>query len=90
MTIDHWQGYPVPAMRTEAHFGDRVVRCFAERPRSINTLFAATLVAHGGREAMVFEGRRWTWRALDAEVAQVAAGLAARGVTRGDRVGGRS
>ena len=83
---DHWQGYPVPVMRMESHFGDRVVRCFAERPPSINAMFAATLAAHGAREALVFEGRRWTWRALDAEIAQVAAGLAARGVAQGDRV----
>ena len=32
------------------------------------------------------EGRRWTYRTLDAIVAQVAAGLAARGIGRGDRV----
>ena len=84
--MNHWQSYPVPAMRMESHFGDRVVRCFTERPQNINAMFAATLAAHGAREAMVFEGRRWSWRELDAEVAQIAAGLAARGVARGDRV----
>ena len=84
--VNHWQSYPVPAMRMESHFGDRVVCCFAERPRSIDAMFAATLAAHGVREAMVFEGRRWSWRELDREVAQVAAGLAARGITQGDRV----
>ena len=77
-----WHGYPVPAMRCEAVYGDRVVRCFAERPPNLNAMFAATLAAHGAREAMVFEGRRWTWRELDAEVVLVAAGFAAGGVLR--------
>ncbi len=83
---DHWRNYPVPAMRMESHFGDRMVRCFAERPGSINAMFAATLSAHGTRAALVFEGRRWTWQELDADIGQVAAGLAARGVAQGDRV----
>jgi len=30
---------PLPAMRHEAHFGDRVVRCFAARPASIDQMF---------------------------------------------------
>ena len=82
----HWQTYPVPPMRMEAHFGDRVVRCFAERPQSLDAMFRATAAAHGAREALVFEGRRWTYAALETEVAQVAAGLAARGIVQGDRV----
>ncbi len=84
--MNHWQSYPVPIMRMESHFGDRVARCFTERPHSINHMFAATLAAHGAREALVFEGRRWSWHELDAAVAQVAAGLAARGVAQGDRI----
>ena len=83
--MSHWRDYPIPQLRMEAHFGDRMVRCFAQRPRSVQAMFDATLAAYGDREALVFEGRRWTYRALDAEVAQVAAGLAAHGITRGDR-----
>ena len=60
--MNHWDGYPLPAMRAESHFGDRVVRCFAVRPGSVHAMFDATLAAHGAREAMVFEGRRWTYR----------------------------
>jgi len=84
--MNHWRDCRLPPMRTEAHFGDRVVRCFAGRPRSFHAMFEAALAAHGERDAMVFEGRRWSYRALDAEVAQVAAGLAVRGIARGDRV----
>ena len=84
--MEHWNGYPVVAMRMEAHFGDRLVRCFAERPRSMHAMLEDAVRQHGGADALVFEGRRWTWSALDAEVARVAAGLAAQGVSRGARV----
>ena len=84
--MNHWDGYALPAMRAESHFGDRVVRCFAERPGSVHAMFEATLAAHGAREAMVFQGRRWSYRDLDAEATRVAAGLAARGIAQGDRV----
>ena len=36
---DFWAGYPVPPMRHEALHGDRIVRCFAERPRSLFAMF---------------------------------------------------
>jgi O-succinylbenzoic acid--CoA ligase len=84
--MDHWRDYPMSALRRESHFGDRVVICFAQRPPHLNAMFAATVAVHGAREAMVFEGRRWTWRELDAEVARVAAGFAAGGIAQGDRV----
>jgi long-chain acyl-CoA synthetase len=84
--MNHWQNYPMPLMREEAHYGDRVVQCFAERPSSLHAMFEATLAAHGEREALVFEGRRWSYRELGAEAARVAAGLALRGIAKGDRV----
>ena len=30
-----WSSYPIPPMRIEARFGDRVVSAFSERPKSI-------------------------------------------------------
>jgi O-succinylbenzoic acid--CoA ligase len=84
--MDHWTGYPVSPTRMETHFGDRIVRCFADRPASVHAMFEQAVREHAARDALVFEERHWTWRALDAEVGLVAAGLAARGVTRGDRV----
>ncbi len=82
----HWYGYPLPAMRRESHFGDRIVACFAERPRSMHAMFAATVATHGAREAMVFEGRRWSYRELDDVSSRVATGFAACGIRQGDRV----
>ena len=84
--MDPWHGYPVPPMRHEALFGDRVVRCFADRPPSLHAIFERAVARRGASDAIVFEGRRWTYREADAEVARIAAGLAERGVARGDRV----
>ena len=68
--MDQFNNYPMPAIRSEAHFGDRVVRCFAERPPSFHAMFEAAVARRGDHEAMVFEGRRWTYRTLDAMVAE--------------------
>ena len=73
------------AMRYEAHWG-RVVRCFAERPPSVDALFKATVSRVPQQEALVDGQRRMTFAALDAAVTELAAGLAARGVGRGDRI----
>jgi O-succinylbenzoic acid--CoA ligase len=81
-----WRDAPLAAMRDEAHFGDRVVRAFAERPPSLHAMLERAVALHGAREALVFEVRRWTYAELDAAVARVAGGLAARGVGAGDRV----
>ncbi|WP_083577012.1 AMP-binding protein [Rhodococcus tukisamuensis] len=56
---------------------------------TIGDNFDRTVAAHGGRDALVdhASGRRWTYTELAAEVNGVAAGLLARGVGKGDRVG---
>src|SRR5262245_41734431 len=41
---------------------------------------------HGGREALVFQGRRWTFAELAADVDRVARGLIGLGVEPGDKV----
>jgi acyl-CoA synthetase (AMP-forming)/AMP-acid ligase II len=75
-----------PPMRVEAHFGDRLVRCFAPRPRDVNALLAEAVARNGDGEALVDGQRRYSWRVLDDCAARVAAGLARRGVRRGERV----
>ena len=82
----HWGEAPVPAMRHEALYGDRIVRCFAERPRGVFAMFAATVARAPQAEALVAGERRWTSAQLDADVATLAAGFAAQGVQRGERV----
>ena len=84
--MNAWSGYPVPAMRAEALFGDRVVRCFAERPASLHALFAASLARSPRATALVCEKQRLSYADCDVLAGRLAAGLAERGVARGERV----
>ena len=73
-------------IRHEAHFGDRVVRCFAERPASLCELVDQAVRRNGDGEALVCGSERLTWKALAERIARVAAGLSSRGIRQGDRV----
>ena len=81
----HWDVSDL-AYRKEAHFGDRVVNCRVDRPGSVFAMFAASVAQAPGREALVAGDQRLTWQQLDHLVAEVAAGLVARGIVPGDRV----
>lgn len=81
-----WLADRLPEIRREVHYGSRVVRCFAERPTGLHALLEEAVAAKPDGEAVVCGDQRMTYRALDEEVGRVAAGLAARGVGRGDRV----
>ena len=80
-----WLG-TLPAMRNELHFGDRELRCFAERPRSVYALLERAAATFPEREALVDGARRWRWRELQFEVTRVAAGMVQHGVAPGERV----
>ncbi len=56
---------------------------------TIGANFDRTVAAHPDREALVevASGRRWTWRELHRDVTDLARGLVAAGLTKGDRVG---
>ncbi len=84
--MSFWSTYPVPAQRAEALFGDRVVRCFADRPASLFSMFAASVTRAPSTTALVCEGERFTYAQCGAVVRRLAAGFAALGVSRGDRV----
>ena len=75
-----------PALRLEAHYGDRVVRCFAQRTHSLHALLANAVDTHPEREAIVCGDTRLTWRQLGDQSSRLAAGLAQRGIGSGDRV----
>jgi long-chain acyl-CoA synthetase len=84
--MNHWQGYPLPATRIEAPQPDRLVRTFVQRPPSMHAMLARAVQERGAHEALVCEGRRWTYAELDAQAARIATGLRQRGVGAGDRV----
>ena len=79
----HWTD--VPALREETHFG-RKLRCFAERPKNLNALFAATVERYGDREALVTDRYRLDYGKLDRVADRLAGHLHRLGVARGDRV----
>ena len=72
--------------RPERHFGDRTVQCYAERPRSLQQMVDDAVQRAPQADALVADGRRWTWAVLAEHAARVAGGLHARGVRPGDRV----
>lgn len=83
MTI--WQDI-WPPRRLEAHYGDRVVACFADRPRSVHHMLLEAVARNPDGDALVCGDARLTYRELLAQSGRLAAGLAARGVQQGDRV----
>ncbi|ABL83434.1 MULTISPECIES: AMP-binding protein [unclassified Nocardioides] len=56
---------------------------------TIGASFERTVTAYADREALVevASGRRWTWAELDRDVDDLARGLVAAGIGKGDRVG---
>jgi long-chain acyl-CoA synthetase len=79
----HWTD--VPLIRDEAHFG-RAMRCFADRPDNLGTLFAEAVSRHGGREAVVDGGQRLDYAKLDRVAERVAGHFHRLGLARGDRI----
>jgi len=76
----------LPPTRVEAHFGDRLVRCFAQRPAHLNALLEPALREHASATALVSGGRRLTYGELDQLSRRVAAGLADAGIASGERI----
>lgn len=80
-----WLGRQPVATRREIHFG-RVLTCFAERPATLWEMLRDALNGAGDADAVVAEEARLSHVELYRRGAQVAAGLAAAGIGRGDRV----
>ena len=81
-----WQDYPVPTLRHEAWFGDRVVPAFQPRPASVWAMFAASVARTPQAECLVCDGQRLSYAQCDAASTRLCAGLAAQGIQPGDRV----
>ena len=81
-----WQDFPVPTLRHEAWFGDRIVPAFQPRPASVWQMFADSAGRTPQAEALVCADQRLTYADCDAAAARLAAGLAAQGIQPGERV----
>jgi len=75
-----------PDIRFEAHYGDRVVRCWQDRPPSVHALLEVASARDPGREAVVCGDERLSYEDLTRRSAALAEALACRGIRQGDRV----
>ena len=73
-------------LRFEHHYSDRVVACYADRPSNVYGLLHDAVARYRDNTALISDDTHLTYAELDTKVRQVAAGLAAHGVGRGDRV----
>ncbi|MFZ9238795.1 MAG: class I adenylate-forming enzyme family protein, partial [Burkholderiaceae bacterium] len=86
MLIDWHNHVQLPAMRTETHFGHRVLQCFVDRPLSVYAMLVRAVALYSDQEALVCKQQRWTYRELNNEVDRIAAGMVAQGIRAGERV----
>lgn len=75
-----------PATRSELVYGDRVVQCFVDRPRSLFAMFEQAVAMHPDATALVCQDARLTYRELDAAVLRASCALARSGVGQAERV----
>lgn len=68
------------------HYDPGVPKTVSVPPIRLDQLLTAAARRYPGRAALVYEGRRMTYRQLDQEVNRFAAGLRSLGVLTGDRV----
>jgi acyl-CoA synthetase (AMP-forming)/AMP-acid ligase II len=73
-------------MRLEARFGDRLVPAFSARADSVWQMVAEAGAKNPDGEALVCGETRLSWSEVVRRSAQIAAGLKAKGLQRGDRV----
>jgi O-succinylbenzoic acid--CoA ligase len=81
-----WTDWPDLPLRHERHFGERVLRCFADRPPHLPAMLAAAEAQAPQALALVDGERRWSWQALRDASARLAVGLRGLGVRARDRV----
>jgi long-chain acyl-CoA synthetase len=74
------------AIRREAHFGDRVVNCFADRPSCYFDMISKAASDNPDGEALIFNEIRLTWRQLVRKSIGFAKGLLSRGIKPKDRL----
>jgi long-chain acyl-CoA synthetase len=76
----------MPRMRDEVHYGDRLVRCYVDRPLHVDQMFTNASARHPNAVALVDGSRRISYAELDLRVGRIAANLAALGIGHTDRV----
>lgn len=81
-----WQAAQFEGIQEEVHFGRRL-RCFAERPASLDAMLRRSVERYPDRVALILGEKRVTYREFDEAIERVTANLHSRcGVKKGDRV----
>lgn len=81
-----WQSAQLHDIRQETHFGRRL-RCFANRPQSLDAMLRASAARFPGKPALILGDMRLTYAEFDERVERVATALHRRfGVGKSDRV----
>lgn len=73
-------------IRRELHYGDRVIRCYAERAGNVDLMFRAAVARDPAALALVDGPARLTYGALNAAVDAMAGNLGRLGFAVGDRL----
>jgi O-succinylbenzoic acid--CoA ligase len=73
-------------LRTEAHFGDRLIRCYAQRPANLDAMLSPMLDRGGDALALVCGTHRISYRELNEAGRRTATGLAQAGLRGGERL----
>ncbi|MCX7143808.1 MAG: class I adenylate-forming enzyme family protein [Proteobacteria bacterium] len=73
-------------IRTEFLYGDRLVSCFAERPKNLDDLLRSIARRYPKNQAFVEDGNIFTYRQLDEAAERIAANLRQAGISPGERV----
>lgn len=74
------------ATRLEAHYGDRIVRCWPERPPGLYALLEDAERRTPNAEAVICNGERLTYSTLKRRVDALATSLTQEGIRSGDRI----
>ncbi|RYX90407.1 MAG: long-chain fatty acid--CoA ligase [Comamonadaceae bacterium] len=73
-------------IRLEALYGERLVPCYAHRPRNLDDMLAGVAARKGEAPAAQDGPRTLAYAELDRQASRIASALAARGIAQGDRV----
>lgn len=84
--MTQWPDEILERIAPETHFGGLGLRCFADRPANLNAMFAAALSRAPACDALVSGHTRLSYAQLEQQTARLASGIAALGVSQGDRV----
>lgn len=84
--MHNWPAKITDLIVFETHFGRKNIKCFANRPKNLNSMVQDAIERAPDSEAVVCDDIRLTYHALDDHVGKVATGLKAFGVSGGCRV----